>query len=369
MIDLASLTEFSPKPSSTQPSAQHVAVGVPVPKSTRVTIFSDAEWEEFAQEWLTTRDYFRVMRFSGPGDKGLDVCGFTSDSYFDEPWDNYQCKQYAHPLYPSHIQVEIEKLIYFTFIKEFTVPRKYYFSAPRGLGTSAQKLVVSPDELKEYVRANWEPKISATIIAPLNGLLLDYFEQFDFSIFDSTSVAEMVAEHATTTFHSVRFGGGLPKRPASEKPPENPMAHESRYIQQIFRAYGDRLKRPITGADDLAERIFREDFSRQRERFYHAESLRNFARDTVEPGTFEELQEEVHHGVADVCIGDYSDALERMLDVMKQAAALSMTSNPLSSAVKTYDKQGICHQLANIDRLIWLPDEGEDKPTDDEQAV
>ncbi len=43
------------------------------------------------------------------------------------------------------------------------------------------------------------------------------------------------------------------------------------------------------------------DYLRQRERFYHAESLKNFARDTVPTGTFDALQDEIYHGVIDVC--------------------------------------------------------------------
>jgi hypothetical protein len=40
-------------------------------------------------------------------------------------------------------------------------------------------------------------------------------------------------------------------------------------------------------------------FKRQREAFYHAESLRVFVRDKTEPVTFESLREQIYKGVVD----------------------------------------------------------------------
>lgn len=97
------------------------------------------------------------------------------------------------------------------------------------------------------------------------------------------------------------------------------------------------------------------DFLRQRERFYHAESLRNFARDNVPDGTFDRLQKEILHGVIDVCESSYEDGLDRMKATVTQAANISTSSNPLTIVVQVQDKQGICHQLANEDQLFWVP--------------
>ncbi|MGL9649951.1 hypothetical protein Q7I60_18615, partial [Escherichia coli] len=95
---------------------------------------------------------------------------------------------------------------------------------------------------------------------------------------------------------------------------------------------------------------------RQRERFYHAESLKNFARDTVPAGTFDALQDEIYHGVIDVCEDYHLSGFARMKETMKHATTIAVTSNPLVTSIKTQDRQGICHQLANDDRLIWVPD-------------
>jgi hypothetical protein len=113
----------------------------------------------------------------------------------------------------------------------------------------------------------------------------------------------------------------------------------------------------LAGPDDLKAHVsLSKDFLRQRERFYHAEALRNFARDTVPEGTFESLQDEIYHGVVDTCDGTHANGFDRMRATITQAAQIAVTSNPLAPATKAQDRQGICHQLANEDRLTWVPD-------------
>ncbi len=48
---------------------------------------------------------------AGPGDRGRDVIGFEHDTA-EDPWDNYQCKQYEKKLEPADIYSEIGKLVY-----------------------------------------------------------------------------------------------------------------------------------------------------------------------------------------------------------------------------------------------------------------
>ena len=39
---------------------------------------------------------------------------------------------------------------------------------------------------------------------------------------------------------------------------------------------------------------------------------------------------------------------------LKEALMFVLISNALASVTKTQDKQGICHQLANVNRLVWV---------------
>jgi len=366
MITEEDLNEISVRTSAASSSAEHVSTGVPIPKPARVAGFSPDEWESFTQEWATSlkNTYVRVARFGGSGDLGMDVVGFVTDTTFAGGWDNYQCKRYDHPLRPSDVWVEIGKIIYYSCKGGYPAPRKHYFVASLGIGTSLEKLLGDPTKLKEQARANWkeycESKITSIDKVTLTGELLSHLEGFDFSIFSAKSVVELIAGHAKTAFHSVRFGGGLPARPAVVEPPGNHAAEESRYIRQLFEAYGDHLGTTIKDVSDLAgTSMLIRDFLRQRERFYHAESLRNFARDTVPEGTFERLQEDVFHGVIDICDSNHQDGFERMRATVAEAARLSTTSNPLASVIRVPDRQGICHQLANEDKLTWVPKDGE----------
>jgi hypothetical protein len=346
------------------PSAEHVSTGISIPKPIRVTTFSPAEWESFTQEWASSlKDlYVRVARHTGSGDQGVDVAGFIKDGGWEGGWDNYQCKHYDHPLRPSDVWVEIGKIVYYSYKGEYPPPRKYYFIASRDIGTKLGKLIENPEKLKKEARNNWinscQNGITETASTPLEGDLLYWFEDFDFSIFSTKSVVELIDGHSKTPFHSVRFGGGLSSpRPLVPRPPDDYDETESRYIKQLFNAYTDHLGTSINNLSEitaLSKPSLKKHFSRQRELFYHAEYLRNYARDTVPDGTFERLQDEIFYAVIDICESDYTDGLARVKATVTQAATVSTTSNPLTSVVQTQDRQGICHQLANEDRLIWV---------------
>ncbi|MBQ0798604.1 MAG: hypothetical protein KBT63_04920 [Porticoccaceae bacterium] len=358
------LRDISPNPSEGLYSDEHVIAGIPMPKQARVEKFSGSEWEEFAEEYAFSlqKGYHKVQRFGGAGDKGLDVACFINDHTFEGGWNNYQCKFYDHSLYPGDVWEEFGKIIYYTQQGVYPVPNKYYFVAPQGLGTTLAMLIAKPSELKEEIRKIWDKKIannlSSTFKAPLAGDLLSYFEDFDFSIFDSISVLKMIASHAETPFHSVRFGGGLQVRPVSQKPPEEVAENEARYIYELLLAYGDCEGEKVSDIRwlELNEK-YKKNLQRQRERFYSAESLRNFSRDNVPSGTFEGLQEDVYQGVVDVCESEYVNGFERMKATVNQSVSLSVDSSPLRSVTRIIDKQGICHQLVNKEKLKWVDSE------------
>ncbi len=363
MISDNDLKEIKPKPPTVSPSSQHIQTGIPLPKAARVRTFSPDDWEEFIEEWATSLSciYKKTRRFGGSGDLGVDVAGFASDKGFQGAWDNYQCKRYDHPLRPSDIWVEIGKIIYYTHIGEYVAPRKYYFVCPQGIGTTLEKLLNNTVKLKSQALDNWNKHcthgITTTEKIPLTKELLAFFDGFDFSIFGSKSVLELIDGHMTTGYHAVRFGGGLPPRPAPGVAPAKPSLHESRYIRQLLNAYGDFLGAPLSGPEDLTpHEMLNKDYLRQRERFYHAESLRNFSRDTVPEGTFDALQDEVYHGVVDISESSHADGFDRMKSTITQASQIALTANPLAPATKAQDRQGICHQLANDDRLTWVPE-------------
>lgn len=137
-----------------EPTAALIASGPSIPPQQRLLLYSADQWEDFIEEWayycLRTR-YTHVQRFSGAGDRGIDIAGFTDGFRLLGVWDNYQCKHYDHALYPTDIWVELGKIIWHSFNDEYAPPRHYYFVAPKGVGTTVGGLFANAAKLKEQL--------------------------------------------------------------------------------------------------------------------------------------------------------------------------------------------------------------------------
>jgi hypothetical protein len=351
-----------PIPSPPMPSgiaADVVAAGPMIPPIERIRLFSDRQWEEFVLEWADSlrKHYTRVERCGGAGDMGRDVvaeCKGTGDK-----WDNYQCKHYSEPLQPTDIWVELGKLIYHTYRKHYTYPRCYYFVAPQGAGTKLSNLFKNAEKLRTELFANWDSycrkKITSTNEVKLTAKLVAYAKSLDFSIFEAVPPLRLIDQHAKTRWHIARFGGGLPERPPIPQPPADPTDFEANYIKQLFEAYSDHLDRPILNVTDImSETNVHEHFRDSRLEFYSAESLRAFSRDPLPPGEFDKLQDEIYSGIGDEIRADYKDGYRRVLAVVKTARLLQITSHSLISRLTVRDRGGICHQLANDEKIRWV---------------
>ncbi len=350
-----------PLPSPTGPaslSADVVNVGPPIPPIERIRLFSDRQWEEFVLEWADSlrQKYERVERCAGAGDMGRDVVATLINA--SNEWDNYQCKHYNRPLQSGDIWIELGKLIYYTHRKDYTYPRHYYFVAPQGAGTKLSNLLKNPERLRADLFAKWHDRcreqITSTGLVELAGDLKAYADSLDFSIFEAIPPLRIIDQHATTRWHIARFGGGLPQRPPIQQPPVNPADLEARYIRQLLDAYGDHLGRSITTIGDITtEKVLQSHYKDSRLEFYSAESLRTFSRDYLPPGEFEKLQDEVHSGIVDELRAPHSDGYSRLLAVIRIARILQITAHALVTRMSVRDRGGICHQLANDDKVRW----------------
>lgn len=355
------LEDIQTPPAAVAPTSAHVLHGLNIPAVKRIELFSADDWEVFVQEWAHSllAQYKSVKRFAGSGDQGRDVVGFCDDNKFHGIWDLYQCKRYDDKLTPSDIWIELGKLVYHTHKDGIQPPRKYLFMAPKGVGIKLLKLLADDKKLKEQLVLNWDAhckdKIETGTAIKLEGDFLKYFNAFDFTIFDSMTAPDLVEGHSKTPYHATRFGGGLPPVPTDINVPNEIQEIESRYITQLFEAYSDHKKEDLSAYEHLdTHDDMKGHFARSRESFYSAELLRNFARDNVPPGMFESLQDDVYHGVIDCCEKDYSDGLERLRTTLSKATDLPLANNPLHTSTSPKNRNGICHQLANDDRLIWV---------------
>jgi hypothetical protein len=351
----------APAPPSTLLTATQMQSGPAIEPLKRLFLYSADEWEGFIDEWAAVclkAKYKEVQRFAGANDKGIDIAGFADGGLLLGVWDNYQCKHYDHALHPGDAWPEIGKILWYSFKGHYKPPRAYFFVAPRGTGTTLSQLLANPAALKAELKNVWDKacrdKITNTGSLSLTDDFATYVDQFDFSIFKAKSVREVLEQHEETPYFVARFGGGIPPRPKPGVPPEEIDATESGYVTQLLNAYADRTKKPVADIAALKKwNKLEQHFKRQREAFYHAESLRVFVRDKVEPGTFESLQDQIYHGVADTCDADHADAYQRVVAVTGAAQNLPIDAHPLAPSTFLQDKHGICHQLANGDRLKW----------------
>lgn|SRR5215217_1274748 len=341
-------------------AADVVASGLPVHPEDRIKLFSADQWERFVQEWVDSlRDMYELVeRCGGSGDMGRDVIATMKGS--NGAWVNYQCKHYKAALAPTDIWAELGKLAYYTKRGDYSYPHRYYFIAPRGAGTKLSNLLKKPEELRSELFKQWNDYcregITKTELVECDAAMKAHIESLDFSIFEATPVLRIIEAHAKTRWHVAQFGGGLPLRPEPLIPPAAPVGNETAFVGELRRAYADHLKKDVTdiekdlvGRDDL-----REHFADARIEFYSAEGLRTFSRDTLPPGEFEKLQDEVHSGIKDDLRDEHADGYRRAVAVVKTARTLQLTSHPLISRIHSRDRGGICHQLANNGKVRWV---------------
>jgi hypothetical protein len=341
-------------------TAAEVTLGPVIPPQQQLLLYSAGQWEDFVQEWAhycLKKRYAQVQRFSGSGDLGIDVVGFTDDKHLLGVWDNYQCKHYDHPLTPSDVWVEFGKVIWYSFKSEYRVPRHYYFVSPRGAGTKLNRLLANAPKLQTELIESWDKNIRHAILGtqevPLDTALLAYVKAFDWAIFEAKTALQLVEDHRATPVHAARFGGGLPSRPVSDKPPAIVAPAESKYVTELLGAYAEYTGAQVPDPSALSSQKLKDHFHRQREAFYQAESLRVFARDTVPVGTFESLQQDIFDGVIDIHDAAHPHGFARVCAVTKAARDVQITANALITCTKPKDRDGICQQLVNEERLRW----------------
>jgi hypothetical protein len=342
-------------------SSRKVINGKIIPPKQHLLLLSADDWEEFVVEWghFQKTKYHLVTRLGGANDYGIDVACFYTDKGFHGEWDNFQCKYYkGDPLTPGTAIPEIGKILWHIFNKKITTPKRYYFFAPKDCGASLKKLLLDSAKIKRKLFDEWDNwcanTITSKLTVKLEGLFLTFVEQFDFSIFQYKPVLEVIEEHSDTPYYAVRFGGGLKDRPEPNEPPEHVDDIEVKYVERLNDAYADHKKIDTTILKLSEHPELEAHFIRQREAFYFAESLRTFARDSVPPGTFEDLQNDMLDGVIDTLESNHKDGFARLKEVMKESKSVPLDANGLFQVIRVKDRYGICHQLANSEKIKWV---------------
>jgi hypothetical protein len=329
----------------------------------RLSTFSPDDFERFVLEWAgeyLSSKYNQVQQRGGAGDKGRDVVAWIDPSGIpNRKWDNFQCKHYGGVLTASKFWVELGKLVYYTYTKQYTIPQNYFVVTTEGLHTTLLDYLENPEELKKKLIENWkgscEKKISSGQVIPLKGDFEQYVRDFDFSIVKELSPLELIEGHSKTKYHDLVFGTKLRTRPKAPSPPAIMQQDESRYIEQIYEVFAEKLNIPITDpmhfeSDDYLTKLFKH----SRVCFYSAEALKEFARDNLpNKEVYTDLLDEFETALMVTVNKPYPNGLTRMEATLEKAPTIHIDSNVLRLDLEQKDRQGICHQLANEDRITW----------------
>jgi len=353
-----------PKPNEIhRMSNSELLLGLPVPPIQRLQLIDEDTYEEIVLCWCkdyVNNKYETIYQFGGAGDKGRDVCAYVD--FANDVFDLYQCKHYDRKIGYSDVQVEFGKLLYYTFSKQYKIPRSYFFVAPQGISTALHDLIKKPTELKAKIILDWNDKIGSKITSKikidLTQELTTYIDEFDFKIIDSIEPINFLEQFKQTMYFPYYFGGGLRKKRNLEiNMTDEIKEREINYVSQLFNAYEDHTKNTVSTIEDIENNTeLKSHFDRSRNCFYLAETLAQFSRDNIptETDPFNELKDEVYEQVVDVYNQDFADGYKRVIATTKAAKEGSYQSNVLYKEIKAQDKTGICHHLANEYKFKWV---------------
>jgi hypothetical protein len=342
------------------PSAQPVSTSILTPPVVLQT-YDDAEWERFVLEWVegATPAYVHFDRIGGAGDKGRDIVAYTGQPNTPCDLDVFQCKHYDHPIMPSEIWRELGKLCVYTERGDYRVPRKYRIVAPRGVGGSLGDLLTKPDDLRRGLIQNWDSKCRDSIIAgqtfPLAGSLLTYVQSFDFTIVGYIPVNQLLEQHKRTSHWGRRFPPVRRNRPEPGAVPAEAADARLLYVRRLLEAYSEHAGTAIADPDSLqADSEHHKHFGRNAEYFWSAECLNRFYREAVSLGAFDNLKTQVFDGVIETAERSPASGLDRLSATLEQAVRVQLADDDCKPYIYPRDVKGVCHHLANDDKLKWV---------------
>jgi hypothetical protein len=185
----------------------------------------------------------------------------------------------------------------------------------------------------------------------LSGDLGAYVQAYDFTSFTFATLEEVLDGHRKTAYWASRFSGELPL-PNPGVTPDVIAPKETVYVTKLLDVYAEKTGAPIGCTDDLAAHIeWQDDLQKQRVRFYDAEAFMATYRDQTEPGTIESFADEIMDAI-DPALAMASSAHSRLSTALS-AAGQAAPASVLAPRAKIRVKQGVCHQLANADRVTW----------------
>ncbi len=341
-----------------------LGLGLPVAPLDRLANFSAADFERFTLEWAT--DYLavkvpgivEVQQRGGAGDKGRDVIAWLDPNTVpNRRWSLYQCKHYSSALGAGIAAAEIGKVLFYSHCGDYSFPEEYHFVTHKGVTSPFQDLLDEPEKLRKYIIDNWDKYIRTEIRkepVDLSPELKKHVETVPFTVFRAKQPLVLLNEHAQTRYHLTVFGLPLIDRPKPPAPPSEVAPGENEYVTQLLAVISADLGHSVSNLTDFVHsEKHRRLFDRSRLTFYHAEGLKELARDQMaDEGFFDTLLAEFVDGLYHWHTGE-PDGYERLISTIKAAQALQLSKHLLEPHVVPNDREGMCHQMANVGRVHW----------------
>lgn len=344
-----------------------------------ISHYSPGDWEELIERWVYKKyspnsesesvgaGGYRIERLTGSGDQGVDIGVFKNTENgkggFQGEWYCFQAKHYTNALTFVDVFPEIFKMIRHVHEGHYVVPKEHYFVASNGFTTKTLNLLHDSEKLKDKFIESIRPKGDKSPLAyakkqssKICEAVLETANSIDFSIFKTKSRKDLISEDETTTFYISREQSELPKRYYNMKPGPALSADEDVYVRKLLDIYYEgKSPTPSPFSLDDVPPDNQDHFQRQREYFYCAEDLRLYARESVPSGTYEKLQEDILAGVIETAEDDHDNGMKRLRAVQEKADLMPLDRHDiLKSTIIPQDRRGICHQLANEDKLTWV---------------
>ena len=356
------------KPPSPWPGANArllgLGVGLPVSALDRLANFSAEEFERFTLEWAS--DYLAVKRpeivevqqRGGAGDKGRDVIAWHDPNTAPvRKWTLYQCKHHASALGSGAAAAEIAKVLHYSHRGDYTFPEEYHFVTHKGVTSPFQDLLDQPEDLRNFIIDNWDRHCRSKIHkdpVELTTELEAYIASVPFTAFRAKQPLTLLNEHAQTRYHLTVFGAPLIDRPKPPDPPSEVAPGENKYISQLMEVISADIGYTVSNMKDLLHsEKHRRLFDRSRLTFYHAEGLKELARDHMADIVFfDTLLKEFHDGLYHWHTSE-PDGYPRLIQTVKASQNIQLSKHALEPHVVPNDREGMCHQMANEGQVRW----------------
>lgn len=335
------------------------------------------EWEEIIRDWVGSAEpsYHKLSKPGSTGDRGVDVAAFCDEEGYSGAWEAYQGKNYQEGLVFSDVFPEMVKLVDAlvegdTFKKP---PIKYAFVSRKGVKTSLQHLLDDPggiktpfiNELKKHInkaKQNAKDGEEAKNIHQISKKkytlkqlqdVKTYAEKIlDFSIFRFYDAADILGGKGQEWYFVSKYQTKLER---AVGPLRLKDTKQGLYLEKLVDVFKEQDKSCKDVASVEIHPEYCVEFQENRDSFYSAEVLRKSVEDSVPPNTYDHLKEQIYMGVIPTARGTYKSGLKRLRKVHKKAYQMHLTGLDLIIPIMNpLDRLGICHQLANEDKLTWV---------------